>query len=264
LGAADPRTHPTVASAPHPDPAGLLDEAGEAWREIRSLRETPPELVRTRLALHAVAERVVSPARQRATGNEIALRWYPGGFGTPPFSDERGDRVIRVELTDLVDAFDGSERRAALTSLRAAGARVDDLVDPRELPDDALAIDPAAAAFLGDWFCFATLVIADLRVGAPADLDPGWVQLWPEHFDVATELGSEDAGARAAYGASPGDAQHPDPYLYVAPWTARPEGERWNASAFAGAELSYAELRRAGDPRAAADGFFAGCLAELA
>ena len=92
--------------------------------------------------------------------------------------------------------------------------------------------------------------------------DPGWVQLWPEHFDVATELGSEERGERAAYGASPGDDEHPEPYLYVAPWTARPEGELWNATAFAGAELGLprpARGRRSGG--AAADFFEARLIA---
>src|ERR687884_377608 len=38
------------------------------------------------------------------------------------------------------------------------------------------------------------------------------------HVDVAIELGSEERGQRAAYGGSPGDEEHPEPYLYVAPW----------------------------------------------
>jgi hypothetical protein len=250
-----------MSTSPHPDPNALLDEAAAGWPG--TLPEVPADLVATREALHAVAERVVSPARQRATGNEIALRWYPGGFGTPAFHDDRGARVVRVEGTDLVDACDGSERRTPLTSLSATGKLVGDLVDTHELTADPLAIDPGAAGFLADWFRFATLVIAELQVGAAAELDPGWVQLWPEHFDVATELGSEEAGVRAAYGASPGDAQHPEPYVYVAPWSAKPDGELWNATGFTGAELTYAELRAAADPRAAAAEFFAARVADL-
>lgn len=74
----------------------------------------------------------------------------------------------------------------------------------------------------------------------------------------------EAAGARAAYGCSPGDEQHPEPYLYVAPWTARPTGELWQAAGFAGAELAYAELLEAADPRALALSFFEARLAALA
>jgi hypothetical protein len=225
-----------MVAGPHPDPAALLAEASVAWSEIGSFSPPSTGLEGTRRTLHAVAENVLSPARKEATGNEIALRWYPGGFGTPPFPAGDGTRVLRVDGTDLVDS-DGHR--------------------------EAIEVDPAGARFFSDWFCFGTLAIAELRVGAADELDPGWVQLWPEHFDVATELGAEDAGARAAYGASPGDDDHPEPYIYVAPWTVKPEGERWNATAFTGAELSYEELRAASDPRAAAAEFFAGCLSDL-
>ena len=82
------------------------------------------------------------------------------------------------------------------------------------------------------------------------------MQIWPEHFDAALELGDEQAGARAAYGCSPGDEAHAEPYIYVAPWTAPPAGELWQAAGFPGAELSYAELLAADDPRALALEFF--------
>jgi hypothetical protein len=249
--------------SPHPDPEKLLAEARESWADLGRLPEPPSGLESTRLALHRVAENVVSAARQRATGNEIALRWYPGGFGTPPFPDDRGNRVLRVDGVELVDSCDGAERRAELTTLRATGKLAGDLVDAHELDEEPLALEAAAAQFVGAWFCFATLAVADLRVRADQALDPGWVQLWPEHFDVATELGLEDLGQRAGYGASPGDEAHPEPYIYVAPWTVRPEGELWNASAFPGAELSYRELLAAPDPVAAAAEFFDTRLAHL-
>jgi hypothetical protein len=49
--------------------------------------------------------------------------------------------------------------------------------------------------------------------------------LWPEHFDV----GMTAAGIN--YGASPGDDQIPDPYLYVGPHDGPPPGDPafWNA-----------------------------------
>lgn len=253
-----------MGAAPHPDPAQLVSEAQPLWAERGSrLQKVPALLVETRVALHDLAEKVISPARLSATGNEIALRWWPYGFGTPAFSDDRGNRIVRVAGRELVDSCDGSERRGALTTLRATGSLVGDLVDTEELSDEPLAIDAGAADFIAAWFNFATLVIGSLRVGAAPDLDPGWVQLWPEHFDIATELGDEDAGQRAAYGASPGDEGHDEPYLYVAPWTAKPEGDLWNSTAFSGAELSYAELRAAKDPVDAAAEFFAARVAAL-
>jgi hypothetical protein len=89
------------------------------------------------------------------------------------------------------------------------------------------------------------------------------VQLWPEHFDLALEIGNEQAERRAALGGSAGDDTHPEPYLYVAPWSARPEGELWQARGFPGAELPYAELLAAPDPRATALEFFRVRLAAL-
>jgi hypothetical protein len=75
------------------------------------------------------------------------------------------------------------------------------------------------------------------------------VQLWPEHFDIAIELGDEAGGKRANFGASPGDDQHDEPYFYVGPWTAEISGELWNAKGFKGAELGYSELLEADDHR---------------
>jgi hypothetical protein len=76
------------------------------------------------------------------------------------------------------------------------------------------------------------------------------VQLWPEHFDIATTIRGATAGA------SPGDDEHPEPYLYVLPREGTPPGDTWNATAFFGAELSYAALLEAADQRAAALEFF--------
>ncbi|WP_329238923.1 hypothetical protein OG417_36700 [Actinoallomurus sp. NBC_01490] len=91
---------------------------------------------------------------------------------------------------------------------------------------------------------------------------PGRVQLWPEHFDAAVELGDDAAGRRATFGASPGDDAHPEPYLYVAPWHRR-AGRFWNDTAFGGASLTYATLLSADDQRETALAFFRQALAEL-
>jgi hypothetical protein len=204
----------------------------------------PSDLVRTRKALHAVAERVVSPVRVRATGNEIALEAAPGGFGTPVLPD--GGRV-RVEGAELVvEDGAGAGRRAPITTLRAAGvlAGLD-----ADLPDDPLSVDAGAAAFLGAFYAFATSALERLRPAVP---DPSPIHLWPEHFDVAIDAGDEGAGRRATYGASPGDEHHDEPYLYVAPWQAPPPSPSWNANGFAGAELGWAQLVGEPDPLAAA------------
>jgi len=205
----------------------------------------PPDLARTREALHAVAEQVLAPARVRATGSEIALEAAPGGFGTPPFP--AGGR-LRVEGAELVvEAADGSARHAPITTVRAA-ARLAGL-DSEELSGDVLEIDPRAADFLGGFYAFADAELESLRAGAE---DPSPIHLWPEDFDLAFDAGDEGAGQRASYGASPGDEDHPEPYLYVGPWRTPAPSEIWNAYGFTGAELAWAELVIEADPRAAA------------
>jgi len=159
----------------------------------------------------------------------------------------------------------GGERREPLVSVRHAAAAIGfDLTGAdEELAAAPLAIDSTVSRFVGDWFGFVTSVLEQLRAESPEDWEPSRVQLWPEHFDVAVEIGSEQAESRTALGGSPGDETHPEPYLYVAPWTARPEGELWQASGFPGAELSYAELLAAPDQRALALEFFRARLAAL-
>jgi hypothetical protein len=189
----------------------------------------PPRFPETRIALHRLAEEVLKPARERVSGR-FGLRALPGGFGTPPFGDVM---QLHVDGTELVTRDGGEVRREPIDG-----------------------VDADAAAALAAWFAFGSGVLEELRADAPPEHAATPPQLWPEHFDVAIELGSEQLGRRAGYGASPGDELHPEPYLYVAPWTARPEGELWNATAFPGAELPYAELLAARDRRAAALEFF--------
>jgi len=191
-----------------------------AWKRLVPL---PPTFADTRIALHKVAEAVVSPARK--PDNEIALRYTRGGFGTPFFEQGGADCQVRVEHGELVRQRGAGESR-------------------EPLPD----VEVAAASALGDFYGFACSVLEQLRADEPEG-DPSLVQLWPEHFDIAFELGSASAGRRANFGASPGDDQHEEPYLYVGPWTVEVSGELWNATGFTGAELSYSQLLEAGDQR---------------
>jgi hypothetical protein len=205
---------------------------------MSSLQPLPPTFTATVTALHRVAEQIVAPARK--PDNEIALEATPGGFGTPPFDHAGVRRQVRVDGVDLVCSADDDERRTALTTLEDARRLVADLVPAGPLSADALNIDPEAAARLADWYAFGDSVLR--AVGAES-------VLWPEHFDVAIEVGP------ATYGFSPGDEHHAEPYAYVAPWNPV-KGELWQAHGFRGAELTYAELQAAPDPRAAALDFF--------
>lgn len=180
--------------------------------------------------LHRVAEEVVAPARK--PDNEIALEATAGGFGTPVFEWEGVRHQVRVEGTELVRDSDGEQRRESLDG-----------------------VDPDAARVLAAWYEFGAEVLERLRGEAHVSEAPTAPILWPEHFDVAIEMGGEAAGARATYGFSPGDENHPEPYAYVAPWSAQLPGELWNANGFGGAELGYTELLAAEDPRRAAFDF---------
>ncbi len=215
----------------------------------------PDSFASTAAALHRVAERIVAPARK--PDNEIALEATPGGFGTPVFEYGGSRHQVRVEGAELVHAEGAGERRAPLSSLAAAAEAVAGLLPAdAELEDEPLEIDPVASRALGDWYGFAAAILAHLVAAANAADAATPARLWPEHFDIAIELGAEGDGVRANYGASPGDDDHPEPYLYVGPWTAEVEGGLWGAGGFKGAELTYADLGEASDPGAVALDFF--------
>lgn len=189
----------------------------------------PPDvLVATRQALHRVAEHVLSAALHGWNGR-IGLRATPGGFGTPMVTVDGVERRVRVDGTDLVVETGGQVERAPLTTLGAAAALVGiepgapaglyEIATPME-PDATLAVDPDAAQVLADWFALVDEALARFAAELDPD-DPPLAQLWPEHFDLA--LTHDEVN----YGGSPGDADHPWPYLYVGPWS-RPEGDLWN------------------------------------
>lgn len=223
----------------------------------------------TREAWHALAEHVLSTARYRATGR-IGLRATPGGFGTPVFGD--GDE-LRIDGDELVvTRRSGEAVRHPITTVRAAadaigitpGAPTDVYTPTTGLdPDTPLVIDREAAAVLAAWFDIATSVLEALRSSATAQDSPSETQLWPEHFDVALELGSEQDATRATFGASPGDAAHSLPYLYVTRWPGVADDPFWDDEAFAGASLGYLALAEAPDAAARGIEFYAAARAVL-
>ena len=216
-------------------------------------------LVATRRDLHRLAFYVLSASRQAATGR-IGLRSTPGGFGTPPFDDTDGTvRVLRVEGSDLVVESDDQVQRAPITTLAAAAELVGitpdgdrgaefDVPDIGSL-DEPLTVDPDASVLLAEWYRFGFDALEAIRIEATAEDDVTEAQLWPEHFDVGIDMGSAEAGARASYGASPGDDGHPEPYLYVAAWSDVDRSDPfWNDTHFGGASLALSELTAGDDP----------------
>ena len=223
-----------------------------AWCEDRWLVRHPVEplpagFAGTRLTMHALAEHLVAPCRYSASG-KIGLRYTFRGFGTPFFAD---DRQVRIEDGVL---FDGP-RQQTLTTMREAGkfleaqagapATVYTPSTPLDL-DSRLDLDPTAARAVGDWFGFCASLLEQIRAEASDADAPARVQLWPEHFDLAVDLGPP--GARSNYGGSPGDDTHDEPYLYVGPHDAVSPGEFWNEPF--GASLSYRDILDGVDPLA--------------
>lgn len=220
-----------------------------------TLARLPANFVTTRNALHQVAFFAIAPARYRSVGR-MGLKAAPGGFGTPEFEG----RVARVEGTLLVHEVGDHVATQEIETVRSAAeffgveyevdwfADFHDPLAPTD-PDQQLTVDREAALALGEWFGFGFDVLNRLRAHGQEDDDVSDLQLWPEHFDPATELGDQAKGERASFGASPGDEAHVEPYLYVAAWAEIDRSNSyWNDESFNGASLSYTDLLKADDP----------------
>ena len=71
-------------SAEHDDAvAAAREHLADGPDPARPLGPLPADFAATRAALHLVAEQLLKPKRELETGNEIALGFTPGGFGTP-------------------------------------------------------------------------------------------------------------------------------------------------------------------------------------
>jgi hypothetical protein len=245
----------------HEDPT-LAPWCADRWLGVwRRLPHPPPKLVGTRHSLHAIAERVIAPYRYQKTGR-IGLRWTRNGFGTPFLP---GDEQIRIDDGLLVVRREGAEIQRPVTTLRDAANLLGiepgppDLYQPEHHvdPDVRLPVEFNAADFLGEFFGFSASVLEQLRAEAgEEDRQATRVQLWPEHFDMAIELGDEAAGRRAGFGASPGDNEHDSPYFYVVPWRDVDPDPFWDATGFRGAELRIIDLVDVDDQRGVVLEFF--------
>lgn len=220
-----------------------------------SINPLPPGFVETRDQLHQLAFFALAPARYEAVGR-MGLRNSPAGIRTPEFEG----RVARIEGDLLVYESEGNIATQTITTIRSAaeffGIEYEtvwfpDFGDPLPPadPDAELAIDVEGIKVVADWFDFAYEVLGRLRGYGLHDDEVSEVQIWPEHFDAATEVGAEGHGQRASYGASPGDAAHAEPYIYVSAWGEIDRSNRyWNDRAFNGASLGYQLLLDEVDP----------------
>ncbi len=158
--------------------------------------------IATRVALHALAKDVLESDLAGAP-EPVTLRAAPNGFATPDRLVDGQWRRLRVEGTDLVTQHGDRETRSPIAGIVAEDA--ERLAQFFRLGDDAL------HAFRANH----------------VDDDPSIVQIFPHHFDIAISLAEARGGVNV--GASPGDADHDEPYLYVGPWEIAPNS-LWNES----------------------------------
>ncbi|MFF1904863.1 hypothetical protein [Kitasatospora sp. NPDC058218] len=172
-------------------------------------------LVRTRRALHAVAELVLAGPQFRTSGT-IRLRASLGGFAT------RAEPNVQVVGADLVAP--GQRLFLERTTCAALAAAIGVTVGaPAGLyqggsgvgPEDVIEADPQPAHWIAHCFAAGDAALRRMFPGA----DP---VIWPEHFDIGVTV------AAVNYGVSPGDDFQAEPYAYVGPHT-RQQGKYWNA-----------------------------------
>lgn len=224
------------------------------WQRLPVLPEGYAETVAT---IVQVAFFAIAPARYSANG-KVGLRYTFGGCGTPFFGN---DVQVRIEGDRLVAQEGASVRSEQVTTVRAAaefcgvpyrpawGPKWHDPPPIPGNPDQLLPIDTAGVKSASEIIGFAFSVLEQLRLDA-LTRDPSRVQLWPEHFDVAVELGDGDRGQRAGFGISPGYAKHAEPFVYVSPWEkSHLKDPYWNADFFEGSILEYSQLLKANDQR---------------
>jgi hypothetical protein len=212
----------------------------------------------TRLDAQRLATHVLTRARHGVAGR-IDLTPTPGGFGTPAFGPDH--RVLRLDGSALIVESTGER---ATTRVRAVdGATMGDLAafagvtldagyrvgtDTVELGevDAALHIRAEWVELIGAWFALGVRILDGVLVGLGSALDAGRARIWPEHFDLGTDVATP--AGRVNLGASAGDGFHARPYLYVGPWdTARPgDPAYWNAPF--GAVIGDDEVLTADDP----------------
>ena len=213
--------------------------------------------MRGRQALHLVATHVMARRRYQMSGR-FGLRSTPGGISTPAFGPE--PEALRTAGTTLVREVGGeasyrSIDGSSLAELAAfAGTTLDDPFDagtdaPRLVdPDSPLELQPDDARTMADWWALGCRVLDSIIATLPAAAEPATIQIWPEHFDLATNV-MAGTGGRVNLGFSPGDTWRDEPYAYIGPWEPERPGDRafWNAPF--GAFVTAAEL----DPGSAED-----------
>ncbi len=207
---------------------------------IGAHRRYCPGCMDTTLAdLHRIAAHVMGRRRFEVSGH-FGLRASPGGLATPAFGPQ--PEVLRLAGTALVREVGGDSwsvsiegsTLAALAQFAGADLAIEFSAGPDTPPlgaaDDALSLAPDELDALYGWFDLGWRVLDQALSGLPTPQSRSTVQLWPEHFDVATEVELRPS-LGFTLGFSPGDSFSPEPYVYVGPWGDERPGDPayWNA-----------------------------------
>ncbi len=228
------------------------------------LSEPTPDHAAHTETMRLIAVHLLARARHAATGR-FGLRPTPGGLGTGRFGPD--NTQVRMSGATLVHETAG-DAGASTRTLPVDGRTFGELAafvgvdlvdgfsvghDTPDLPgaDHVVRLDDRAATLVGDWYAFCDCVLIRFLAERP-DSTPTGLQVWPEHFDLGTDLDATPGGERMNVGGSPGDSYSAEPYLYVGPRsTARPgDPDYWNAPF--GAAIGLGELAASGRPDQAA------------
>jgi hypothetical protein len=194
----------------------------------------------TRIALHRIAAHILGRRRWDVSGH-FGLRVTPGGISTPIFGPT--GESVRIAGTSLLRELDGVTTSTPLqgATLRSLATFVSADIDapfssgdgtpPIGEPDEPIEIDAKDVDTIADWYNVGWRVLDAAIASLPASSKPAVLQLWPEHFDIGTDV-ELPSGGRVNLGCSAGDSFERRPYLYVGPWNdARPgDPSYWNAS----------------------------------
>ena len=224
------------------------------------LWELAPDYATHAETMRVLSTHVLARTRFAATG-KFGLRPTAGGLGTGMFGDDF--RQVRFSGATLIDETAGAAG-AATRALPVDGRTLAELAefvgvdldpsfsvgtDTPDLPaaDWVVQLDDDAARQVGNWYGFSDLVLVRLLNALPGTTPTG-LQIWPEHFDLGTDLDAAPGAERMNVGGSPGDGYLPEPYLYVGPRSANRPGDPgyWNAPF--GAALTFTELRATDRP----------------
>jgi hypothetical protein len=214
------------------------------------VESTRSSLEATRAVLHRVAAHVLARRRWEMSGR-FGLRVTPGGISTPLFGAD--GECIRTSGTVLVREVGAVARLTPISgaTLRELARFVDaDIEAPFACgpegpetgdPDRPLDIAAEHAQAIAAWYQLGWVVLDNVLGRLPGSAEPATLQLWPEHFDIGTNVALLNGGG-VNLGCSPGDQYVTEPYLYVGPWGAARPGDPtyWNVSF--GAALRRSEM----------------------